>query len=53
MEGQTKKCLIATACNQKYENFLINDWLKSLKENVDLKDIETLAKVGCEIGGMS
>jgi hypothetical protein len=39
---QTKKYLIATACNQKYENFLINDWLKSLKENVDLKGIDIL-----------
>ncbi|MGB4752636.1 MAG: hypothetical protein WBH60_08400, partial [Fervidobacterium sp.] len=42
MEEQTKKCLIATACNQKYENFLINDWLKSLKENVDLEGIDIL-----------
>lgn len=35
-----KKYLIATACNQKYENFLINHWLKSLKENVKLDEID-------------
>lgn len=38
----SKSYLIATACNQKYEDFLINHWLKSLKENVDLSNIDIL-----------
>lgn len=37
-----KKYLIATACNKKYEEFLINHWLKSLKENVNLAEIDIL-----------
>ncbi|MFN4224624.1 MAG: hypothetical protein ACK4E1_07490, partial [Fervidobacterium nodosum] len=37
-----KKYLIATACNQKYEDFLINHWLNSLKENVKLDEIDIL-----------
>lgn len=42
MEKEPKRYLIATACNQKYENFLVNDWLRSLKENVDLEGIDIL-----------
>lgn len=42
MEKPASSYLIATACNQKYENFLLNDWLKSLKENVDLEGIDIL-----------
>lgn len=36
------KYLISTACNEKFENFLINDWLKSLKDNVDLYETDVL-----------
>lgn len=36
------KNLIATACNQKYEQFLYNDWLMSLKDNVNLKNTDIL-----------
>ncbi|HCI29600.1 MAG TPA: hypothetical protein DE117_05430 [Fervidobacterium sp.] len=42
MEKEPKRYLIATACNQKYEDFLVNDWLRSLKENVDLEGIDIL-----------
>jgi len=34
--------LISTACNQKYEDFLLNDWLRSLIENVNLSNIDIL-----------
>ncbi|MEN3041698.1 MAG: hypothetical protein ABDH59_00075 [Fervidobacterium sp.] len=37
-----KSYLIATACNKKYENFLYNHWLKSLRENVELSNIDLL-----------
>ncbi|MCD6254411.1 MAG: hypothetical protein J7J80_08425 [Thermotogae bacterium] len=37
-----KKYLIATACNKKYENFLLNHWFKSLKDNVNLSQIDIL-----------
>ena len=33
---------IITACDKKYGNFLINHWLKSLKSNVDLEDIDVI-----------
>ncbi|MBB6062455.1 hypothetical protein HNP65_000893 [Thermosipho japonicus] len=36
------KNLIATACNQKYEQFLYNDWLMSLKDNVNLNNTDIL-----------
>ncbi|MGC8821242.1 MAG: glycosyltransferase [Fervidobacterium sp.] len=38
----SKKYLIATACNEKYEKFLINHWLRSLEENVNLSNIDIL-----------
>ena len=34
--------LISTACDQKFEDFLINDWLRSLKDNVDLSNTDIL-----------
>ncbi|MEM4181856.1 MAG: hypothetical protein QXX68_01745 [Candidatus Pacearchaeota archaeon] len=34
------KNIIITACDEKYGDFLINHWLKSLKDNVDLKNID-------------
>ncbi len=34
------KNVIITSCNAKYGDFLIHHWLKSLKENVDLKNID-------------
>lgn len=37
-----KSYLIATACNQKCEEFLLDHWLKSLKENVNLSNIDIL-----------
>ncbi|MGQ9856958.1 MAG: glycosyltransferase [Fervidobacterium sp.] len=37
-----KKYLIATACNEKYENFLLNHWFRSLRENVRLDQIDIL-----------
>lgn len=37
-----KKYLVATACNEKYEEFLVNHWFKSLKENVKLDEIDVL-----------
>lgn len=37
-----KRYLISAAINKKYENFLLNDWLKSLLENVDLSNIDIL-----------
>lgn len=45
MEGlfcMSKRYLIATSCDQKYENFLINHWLRSLKENSNLVDTDVL-----------
>ncbi|ABS61299.1 MAG: hypothetical protein WHS64_07210 [Fervidobacterium sp.] len=35
-----KKYLLATACNEKYEEFLINHWLRSLKSNCTLESID-------------
>ncbi len=37
-----KKYLIATACNEKYEDFLLNHWYRSLKENVNLSETDVL-----------
>lgn len=37
-----KKYLIATACDRKYEDFLLNHWYKSLKENVNLSQTDVL-----------
>lgn len=37
-----KKYLLATACDSKCENFLVNHWYKSLEENVNLKNIDIL-----------
>jgi len=37
-----KRYLIATACNKKYEEFLLNHWFRSLKDNVDLSEIDVL-----------
>lgn len=37
-----KKYLIATACNKKYEDFLLNHWFRSLKENVNLSETDVL-----------
>ena len=37
-----KKYLITTACNEKYEDFLLNHWYKSLKENVNLSETDVL-----------
>jgi hypothetical protein len=37
-----KKYLVATACDQKYEDFLLNHWYKSLKENVNLSQTDVL-----------
>lgn len=37
-----KRYLIATACNRKYEDFLLNHWFRSLKDNVDLSEIDVL-----------
>ncbi|ODN29837.1 hypothetical protein [Fervidobacterium thailandense] len=37
-----KKYLIATSCNQRCELFLVNHWLRSLKENVDLTNVDIL-----------
>jgi len=34
--------LVSTACNERFEGFLINDWLKSLKDNVDLSETDVL-----------
>ncbi|KAF2957037.1 hypothetical protein [Marinitoga sp. 38H-ov] len=34
--------LIVTACNEKYEKFLYNDWYMSLKNNVNLYNIDIL-----------
>lgn len=36
------KNLIVTACNDKYEDFLYNDWYMSLKDNVNLENIDIL-----------
>lgn len=35
-----KKNVIITSANERHGNFLINHWLKSLKENVNLKEID-------------
>ena len=35
-----KSNVIITFSDSKYGNFLVNDWLSSLKENVDLKDTD-------------
>ena len=35
-----KRNVIITASDEKYGNFLINHWLKSLKENTDLENID-------------
>jgi hypothetical protein len=35
-----KRNVIITASDKKYGNFLINHWLKSLKENVNLENID-------------
>lgn len=35
----SKKFVIITACNDRAEGFLINHWLRSLTENVDLSNI--------------
>jgi len=37
-----KKFVIMTACNARYGEFLINHWLKSLIENVNLEFIEVV-----------
>lgn len=37
-----KSYLLATACNEKYENFLVGHWLKSLRENVNLGLLDIL-----------
>jgi len=37
-----KKYLIATACNKKFEEFLLNHWFRSLKDNVDLSETDIL-----------
>jgi hypothetical protein len=34
--------LIATAGNEKIQNFLVNDWYRSLKENVDLTETDVM-----------
>lgn len=34
------KNIIITACDEKYGDFLINHWLRSLKDNVDLTNID-------------
>lgn len=36
------KNLIVTACDLKYGDFLVNHWLKSLKDNVNLRNIDIL-----------
>jgi len=37
-----KRYLIATACNKKYEDFLLNHWFRSLKDNVNLSETDVL-----------
>ena len=37
-----KRYLIATACNKKYEDFVLNHWFRSLKDNVDLSETDVL-----------
>jgi len=37
-----KKYLIATACDQKFEDFLMNHWYRSLRENVNLSETDVL-----------
>lgn len=37
---KNKKNIIITSCNAKYGEFLINHWLRSLKVNVDLREID-------------
>ncbi len=41
-DDRKKRYLIATACNRKYENFLLNHWFRSLKDNVNLSDTDVL-----------
>jgi len=40
LDERMKKNAIFTACDAKYGDFLIDHWLKSLRENVDLTDLE-------------
>lgn len=37
-----KKYAIITSCDEKYGDFLVNHWLKSLEENVNLKNIDII-----------
>ncbi len=37
-----KKNVIITSSNQKYGDFLINHWLRSLKENVNLEEVDAV-----------
>lgn len=36
------KHIIITSCNARYGDFLINHWLRSLKDNVNLENIDVL-----------
>ncbi|MEN8183949.1 MAG: hypothetical protein ABFS46_15590 [Myxococcota bacterium] len=38
----TKRHAIITACDARYGNFLARHWLRSLKENVDLEEIDVV-----------